>query len=296
MQKIDMHNHVVKQKGPNRPGTDNTFVTPAELFLLHDKLAVEKGLVLPLVNVECASQTQSNEEAMDLVCQYPDRLAWFCNIDPRALGNAPDADLGYLLSFYKSHGAKGVGEVSANLYFDDPLVLNLFSHCQVQGLPLTFHIAPRQGGSYGLVDDFGLPRLEKVLQLFPDLQFLGHSQCFWSAISADLSEKDWDAYPKGKVKPGRLLELFRKYPNLCGDLSANSGYNAITRDPEFGLWFLEEFQERLFYGTDICDPANVNAPFFGFAAWLDEALAAGRLSRQAHRRICRDNAIRLLAS
>ena len=30
------------------------------------------------------------------------------------------------------------------------------------------------------------------------------------------------------------MELLRKYPNLYGDLSAGSGYNAITRDPAFG--------------------------------------------------------------
>ena len=45
---------------------------------------------------------------------------------------------------------------------------------------------------------------------------------------------------------GRVPELFAKYPNLYGDLSANSGSRAIMRDPEFGLWFLETYADRLF--------------------------------------------------
>jgi hypothetical protein len=65
-------------------------------------------------------------------------------------------------------------------------------------------------------------------------------------------------YPKGKVKPGRVVELMRKYPNLHGDLSAGSGFNAISRDPEFGCAFMEEFQDRLYWATDIAnDPQKV---------------------------------------
>ena len=48
----------------------------------------------------------------------------------------------------------------------------------------------------------------------------------------------------------------RDYPNLHGDISAGSGYNALTRDPEFGVAFVNEFHDRLFFGTDICAPSN----------------------------------------
>jgi predicted TIM-barrel fold metal-dependent hydrolase len=43
----------------------------------------------------------------------------------------------------------------------------------------------------------------------------------------------------------------KNYPNLHGDLSAKSGFNAISRDPEFGYRFMEEFSDRLYFGTDI---------------------------------------------
>jgi predicted TIM-barrel fold metal-dependent hydrolase len=81
--------------------------------------------------------------------------------------------------------------------------------------------------------------------------FLGHSQPFWAEISTDVTELTRRGYPKGPVTPGRVVELMREYPNLYGDLSAGSGYNALTRDTEFGYAFLEEFQDRLLFGTDI---------------------------------------------
>ena len=289
-----MHNHVVKRKGIFRQGANTTFPTPDELFAMHDKINVSKGLILPVVTAECSFQTQSNEEAMELAQTYPDRLSWFCNIDPRAAKNSVDTDMSYLLLYYKSHGAKGVGEICANMCFDDPLVLNLFKHCEKCEMPVTFHIAPQIGGYYGLVDEFGLPKLEKVLAMFPKLKFFGHSQCFWSAISADVNEKTWSGYPSGKVIPGRIVQLMRKYPNLYGDMSAGSGYNAITRDPEFGYSFLEEFQDRLFFATDICAPENYKEKFYGFSFWLDEALDKGKISKNAYEKICYKNAAKIL--
>ncbi len=56
-----------------------------------------------------------------------------------------------------------------------------------------------------------------------------------------------------KVTPGRVVELMRQCPNLHGDLSAGSGFNALTRDPEFGYRFIEEFQDRLYFGTDMAN-------------------------------------------
>ena len=51
--------------------------------------------------------------------------------------------------------------------------------------------------------------------------------------------------------PKRLIEMMRAHPNLHGDLSAGSGHNALSRDPAFGVRFLNEFQDRLYFGTDI---------------------------------------------
>jgi len=158
-------------------------------------------------------------------------------------------------------------------------------------LPITFHIAPSIGGNYGVYDDLGLGRLENVLKAFPKLILLGHSQVFWSEIDKDVTEGIRAGYPEGPVKPGRVVELMGKYPNLYGDLSAGSGYNAISRDPEFGCKFMERFQDRLFFGTDI---ANVpqELPIVPFFSKLKHEKL---ISNEAYEKITWKNASRLLA-
>ena len=64
---------------------------------------------------------------------------------------------------------------------------------------------------------------QKMLKKFPQTIFIGHGPHFWAEIAADLSKKDFQGYPKGKVKRGALDKLFSKYHNLYGDLSAGSG-------------------------------------------------------------------------
>ena len=114
---------------------------------------------------------------------------------------------------------------------------------------------------------------------------------FWSAISGDVTEKNWMGYPTGPVTPGgRLGEMLRKYPNLWGEISAGSGNNALVRDPDFGCRFMEEFQDRLLFGTDICRKQQ-EVPQ---VTTLQNALQAGKLSRTAFEKITHLNAEKLL--
>ena len=153
-------------------------------------------------------------------------------------------------------------------------------------------MSPEVGYSYGIVDDPGLPLLERALQKFPKTKFLGHSQTFWIEMSGDApTEKEArNQWGKGSVAPGgRVPELFAKYPNLYGDLSANSAGQAILRDPAFGLEFLETYADRLFFATDM-----VNAGMtFPLGAWLDEQTAKGALSTQAYQKSLPWNAQRV---
>jgi predicted TIM-barrel fold metal-dependent hydrolase len=290
LKKIDMHVHTIMRRGILRMGTNTTFATPEELSLMYERLGIEKGVILPEVNFECASHMQSNEDAIRIVEKYPDMFYWFCNIDPRMERNDIRMDLSRVIENYKALGAKGVGEVCANLYFDDPFMENLFYHCEKTEMPVLFHIGPQVGGCYGIVDDLGLPRLEKMLKKFPGLQFIGHSQPFWAEIGADATEANRNSYPTGKVVPGRLIELFELYPNLYGDMSAGSGFNAVARDPEFGYAFIEKYQDRLYFGTDICAPENDMQLSF----WLDEAVQNKKISQTAYEKVCRGNALKLL--
>lgn len=293
VKKIDIHVHSAPLTEPTlRADGLNAYPTYEELRKHYDEMGIEKGALMTLSSPEGVSRIVTNEETWRLATDHPDTYIWFCNIDPRQGRNSPDSDLIPLLEHYKRLGAKGVGEITANLYFDDPYMYNLFAACEKCGLPVTIHIGVK-GKSYGIVDDFGLPRLEKALQDFPDLKFLGHSQRFWSFISGDVTRENWGGYPKGPVTPGgRVIELLRKYPNLYGDMSAGSGGNAFMRDPEHAYKMIEEFQDRLLFGTDIANfekPTNV-----AFNKFLDDAVETGKISEEAYYKICRGNALKLL--
>ena len=131
--------------------------------------------------------------------------------------------------------------------------------------------------------------------MFPGLQFIGHSTKFWAEISGDLTPEKGRGLHSGKVAPnGRITELMRKYPNLTCDLSANSGWNAMVRDPEFTCGFMEEFADRLYYGTDICAAEQRNSPMLGLAAFLDELMESRQISYDTYYKISRGNAEKLL--
>ncbi len=292
VKKIDIHVHACLHKclQYRLDPTFYEFPTPDELRKMYDKMGIEKGVQLPVVKPEAGLHQITNEESYEMVRQYPDLFEWFCCIDPRFGQNNEETDFTPILNSFKAFGAKGIGEMLANMYFDDPRVWNLFCHAEKCQMPVTFHIG-NNGSDYGLIDELGLPRLEKTLKEFPNLIFLGHSQKFWAEISGDCDEKGRDGYPTGPVTPGgRVVELMRKYPNLHGDLSAGSAENAIMRDPEFGYAFLEEFSDRLYFGTDVCDPRNE----FHLSAYLDDAVESGKISQTAYNKICRENALRLL--
>jgi len=237
---IDIHVHTRTIPGPPRGGKP-AYATPEQLIARYDALGIESAAVLPGTNPECTYVPQSNEEVIGLAERYPGRFIPFCNVDPRAMTNSCDAPLNEILSFYRDNGCKGIGEVCANMPFTDPLMLNLFKHAEAVGLPLTFHIAPVIGGTYGIYDDPGLPGLQYVLGRFPKLRFLGHSQPFWAEIGVLEKPGDRWGYPPYPVREeGVVPKLMRQFPNLLGDLSAGSGCNALARDPDYAVQFLNE--------------------------------------------------------
>ena len=284
--------HVYTRSHPHPPGPNGEqLASPAEIIERYDRIGVSKGIILPGTNPECAVAVQSNEEVLAICEKYEGRFIPFCNIDPRAVTNSPDAPLDIPLKFYKDAGCRGVGEVAANLPFDHPMMANLFSHCQALALPLTFHLAPGTEGFYGIYDDPGLPLLERALTEFPDLLLLGHSQPFWAEIAPLQPGQNRNGYPTGPVREGgRVPALMRRYPNLHGDLSAGSGHNAICRDPQFGCRFLEEFQDRLYYGTNISASPD-HTPLKDF---LRDARDRGMVTEACFGKIAHRNAERLL--
>lgn len=286
---IDIHCHAYLFDCPPQDGITQ-FCTPEEVLKRYDELGIAKGILLPLIGPE-EYMPQSNQEILEICRRWPDRFIPFCNIDPRGIGNTEYADFTVWINWYKEHGCKGVGEFMPNMYFRDPHVWNIFGQFEKAGLPVIFDDTAYVGRSYGLVDDPGLPQLELTLKQFPKLILLGHGPAFWSEIGTLDTPADHHSYPNYPVRAeGVVPKLFRRYSNLWGDLSAGSGYNALARDVEYAVKFLNEFQDRLCFGTDICY-ATQPLPLAGF---LTELKDAGRISMQVFEKIAHENAERLL--
>jgi len=285
----DIHTHVVLRRG-FLDSKGETAATAAELVQIQDRCGIDRMVALPLASPEALHFQQSNEEVFEACDQFPGRFIKFCSVDPRLQYNSPETDFTPILEYYKSCGARGLGELVANLWWDDPRVHQLLSACERVGFPVIFHVGAREFRTYGLISEPGLGGLEHALKKFPKLQLVGHSQAFWSEVGP-VSEEARGGYPPGKVLPGGAVpRLLREYPNLWGDLSAGSGFNAVSRDPEWGCRFLEEFQDRLCFGLDICRPSD-KTPLVDF---MRDAGATGKISRPAHEKIMGGNAARLL--
>jgi len=289
---IDIHEHLTPRRGFVDPKRGETVTTAEELIAVMDRVGIDMMAVLPLASPETFDFVQSVEEVFEACDRYPGRFIKFCHVDPRLGHNCLARSFTPILNYFKSLGAKGIGEMTFNLWWDDPRVQNLLRDCEATGLPFTFHIATHEFNTYGIITEPGMTDLERQLIKYPKLQFLGHSAGWWSEVAPNPTAEERDGYPKTKIAPGgRVPELMRKYDNIWGDLSAGSGFNAVSRDPEWGYRFIEEFQDRLLMGLDICYPSNAKCEL---VHWLREALKKGKISRVAFDKIMGENAVRLL--
>lgn len=281
MKKTDIHLHLTLEQHPK---TEQMFVSSAENMLPHlHELGIEKGILMSSGEGHSSISLGSNEECRQIAGCFPETYFWMCNLDDVS-GNVLKR-----LKTYKKQGAIGIGELMINRRMDDPLIQEIFAAAEQLSLPVLFHMSPEVGYQYGIVDDAGLPLLEENLKKYPNLKFIGHSQPFWHEISGDAANSlsarmKWG---KGKVTPGgRLSYLFDTYPNLYGDLSANSGGCAIMRDEDFGLNFLETYCDRLMFATDM---VNVDMEF-PLGKWLEEMYQCGKLKEETYKKIAYQNA------
>lgn len=283
MKKIDLHLHLAPFQIP-KLGKMN--LASAKNMIPHlEELGIEKGVLMS--SAEKGLPFGTNKANKAICDKFPGRYYWMCSVNPK--GKEPVYDR---LAHFKAEGAIGIGELTYNHRLDDPFLQEIFAAAEKLGMPITMHMSPEEGYSYGVVDDPGLPLLEQVLKTYPKLKLLGHSQVFWIEISGDApTEKEArNQWGSGPVIPGgRVPELFEKYPNLYGDLSANSAGCALMRDPEFGLAFLEKYADRLFFATDMVNTDMV----FPLGAWLDEMVNTGKLSRETYEKVIRGNAERI---
>jgi len=263
---IDFHVHLgrlFREHYPARP--------PAGVHQLIDRMnreGIDKAVLLPLESPEGGWGYWLTEDAVAARDEYPGRLIAFVCVDPRYPNSAT------LIEHAVTRlGCKGFGEHVCGLALDDPLNLEVYGKCDELGLPLVVELNHDLNW-----DEPGLPRLERCLREFPNVRWCGHGPAFWSAISADDPRQ---GYPSGPVREGGALDrLLAEHDNLYADLSAYSGYNAMTRDPGFAAGFVDRHWPRLLFGTDYMWHAH-ELPIVGWLKELDvpeavrHAIAAG---------------------
>jgi len=192
--------------------------------------------------------------------RYPDRFVAGWAIDPRR----PQA-IDRLRSAVEMHKVRVYGELKLRLMYDDLDLIGMYRVCGELGLPVLFHLEiekPNPGGrATGTAALGGRPYwyggefdvVERFLSRCPETSFIGHAPGFWREMSGDATTAG-DMYPRGPVQPGgRLTALLDRYPNLYCDLSAESGLNALGRDPSNAREFLLRYQDRALFGRDYWD-------------------------------------------
>lgn len=146
-------------------------------------------------------------------------------------------------------GAVSIGELKYHLALDSPEMRRVYDIAAETQAPVMMHIQTFPHFPGELPYNTGYDRFDKVLNSYPKTKFIGHGDLFWANISADVPTDR--GYPSGPVKPGGLTDRWLSdFPNLYADMSANSGNNALSRDPDFSRDFVARHQDKLIFGSD----------------------------------------------
>jgi predicted TIM-barrel fold metal-dependent hydrolase len=221
-----------------------------------DGCGVAKAIILG------AASTQ--ERTKGRMEKAPGRMKFFASVDV----TRPDA-VATLRAAVKA-GAIGLGELKSQVECDGPEMRRVYELAAELQVPVTLHF---QDGPAGQVFNGGVQRFGAILKANPKTTFIGHANSFWANISTEAPPDV--AYPSGPVKRGGVTDrLLSEYPNLYGDLSANSGRNSLGRDPDFAARFLERHQNKLMFGSDCPCRDGAGAGQVSKEAWIKDKCVA----------------------
>jgi uncharacterized protein len=197
-----------------------------------------------IASANLLARAAAGDQVRTLQTAVPGRFTWFCSADP----STPEG-VEALTASVKS-GAGGLGEMKYHLATDGPEFRRVYALAAELRVPILIHFQEvdhfeMEGAwSPGFASSF-----ERMLKAFPRTTFIGHADAFWANVSADYHNEA--AYPSGSIVRGGITDkLLGDYPNLYGDLSANSGNNMLARDPSFTGDFLRRHQNKLLFGSD----------------------------------------------
>ncbi|MCH9652469.1 MAG: amidohydrolase [Planctomycetes bacterium] len=227
--KIDCHLHI-NHKGRSIEDTIKHM----------DATGTEKAFILPLETGE-GGVVLRTETVLHAFHKHKDRLIPFCQTDIRK------PDVIERIRAYHLLGCRGIGEQKEHLPLNDRRVEAVIALCDEFNWPITIHFQDNKTGFNQGIEQ----HLETYLKKYQHVRIIGHAQSFWSHISADVPSPEKTLYPTGPVKPGGLLDhLLSEYPNLYADMSAGSGFTAISRDENFSAGFLQRHRKQLLFGSD----------------------------------------------
>jgi len=219
---FDLHFHLRPQPAANLAHLDGAGVTKANLLTRND----------------------ATEQVRVLAAMVPGRFTWFNSYDV----SQPETER--VLAQAVKDGAQGFGEMKFHVAADGPEYRRVYALAADLGVPILIHFQevdhfPNEGPwATGFARTFA-----SILKAYPKTTFIGHADAFWANVSADY--RNDAAYPSGPVARGGVTDKWLgDYANLFGDLAANSGNNAMSRDPAFTADFLKRHQDKLLFGSD----------------------------------------------
>src|SRR4029453_12221204 len=186
----------------------------------------------------------ATEQVKALDGAAPGRFTWV----NRYAVTKPEAE--QVLTQAVRDGAQGFGEMKFHVAADGPELRRIYAVAGNLNVPILIHFQevdhfPNEGTwATGYAKTF-----ESILKAYPKTIFIGHADAFWANLSADY--RNDAAYPTGPIGRGGVTDKWLgDYPNLYADLSANSGNNGLSRDPEFTADFLKRHRNKLIFGSD----------------------------------------------
>lgn len=196
-----------------------------------------------VTNAVLLTPVSQEDKAKQEVARRPGRFVRSVAADPAQ----PGSDEAIRQALHA--GAVSVGELKYHLALNSPEMRRVYDICAEMNVPVMMHIQDFPHFPGELPYNTGYPGFDQVLRKHKRTNFLGHGDLFWAHISADVPTDR--GYPAGPVKPGGLTDRFLSdYPNMYADMSANSGNNALSRDPEFSRGFIERHRTKLVFGSD----------------------------------------------
>ncbi len=270
MSVIDIHQH-----------TNYSGRSDEELIAHQRTMGIAKTVLLPAGSkYGLAVDAGGNDTCVALAKRLPDQFVFFANELPDIPETRP------VLEKYLRMGAIGIGEQKFPVEADSSYINQVAELAHYFGVPVLLHF---QYGTYNM----GFERFHKVLERYPQVNFIGHAQSWWLNIDKNADQKT--LYPKGSVTPGGLTDRWLSdYPNMYGDLSAGSGLNAMLRDEEHARGFLLRHQDKLLYGSDCSDRIGDGPKCSGSQQLRCDPAAYSRRVRRLLKKMLYGNAARVL--